>query len=94
MPGFLVEFVTPIVRVSLCHFSIRCRRDLHSFTQATKGKQKIDFFTLIEFQKWNEENNADNKWSIKYYKVRSHHCCLTCVVRSMSLHTGFGYFGR
>ncbi|KAG9050359.1 DNA topoisomerase 2 [Tulasnella sp. UAMH 9824] len=49
IPGFLVEFVTPIVRV-------------------TKGKQKIDFFTLIEFQKWNEENNSDNKWTIKYYK--------------------------
>ncbi|KAG8998298.1 DNA topoisomerase 2 [Tulasnella sp. 427] len=49
IPGFLVEFVTPIVRV-------------------TKGKQKIDFFTLIEFQRWNEENNADNKWTIKYYK--------------------------
>ncbi|KAG8951584.1 DNA topoisomerase 2 [Tulasnella sp. 424] len=49
IPGFLVEFVTPIVRV-------------------TKGKQKIDFFTLVEFLKWNEENNADGKWTIKYYK--------------------------
>ncbi|KAG8724984.1 DNA topoisomerase 2 [Ceratobasidium sp. 395] len=49
IPEFLVEFVTPIVRV-------------------TKGNQKINFFTIPEFQQWNEENNKDGKWYIKYYK--------------------------
>ncbi|CAE6368969.1 unnamed protein product [Rhizoctonia solani] len=49
IPEFLVEFVTPIVRV-------------------TKGNQKINFFTIPEFQKWNEENNKDGKWYVKYYK--------------------------
>ncbi|KAG8741551.1 DNA topoisomerase 2 [Ceratobasidium sp. 414] len=49
IPEFLVEFVTPIVRV-------------------TKGNQKINFFTIPEFQQWNEENNRDGKWYVKYYK--------------------------
>ncbi|KAG9100840.1 DNA topoisomerase 2 [Ceratobasidium sp. UAMH 11750] len=49
IPEFLVEFVTPIVRV-------------------TKGNQKINFFTVPEFQQWNEENNRDGKWYVKYYK--------------------------
>ncbi|KAF8604983.1 DNA topoisomerase II [Ceratobasidium sp. AG-I] len=49
IPEFLVEFVTPIVRV-------------------TKGNQKINFFTIPEFQQWNEENNKDGKWYVKYYK--------------------------
>ncbi|QRV90959.1 DNA topoisomerase 2 [Ceratobasidium sp. AG-Ba] len=49
IPEFLVEFVTPIVRV-------------------TKGNQKINFFTIPEYQKWAEENNKDGKWYVKYYK--------------------------
>ncbi|ELU41451.1 DNA topoisomerase 2 [Rhizoctonia solani AG-1 IA] len=36
--------------------------------QVTKGNQKINFFTIPEFQKWNEENNKDGKWYVKYYK--------------------------
>ncbi|KAG8877753.1 DNA topoisomerase 2, partial [Tulasnella sp. 332] len=36
--------------------------------RAKKGKQVKDFFTLPEFETWNEENNQDNKWSIKYFK--------------------------
>ncbi|EJD04491.1 DNA topoisomerase II [Fomitiporia mediterranea MF3/22] len=49
VPEFLVEFVTPIVRV-------------------TKGKQRIDFFTLPEFEKWQAETPDSHKWSSKYYK--------------------------
>ncbi|KAL5535074.1 TOP2 [Sanghuangporus sanghuang] len=49
IPEFLVEFVTPIVRV-------------------TKGKQRIDFFTLPEYERWLEETPDSHKWSAKYYK--------------------------
>jgi DNA topoisomerase-2 len=43
----------------------------HISIQVTKGNQKINFFTIPEFQKWNEENNKDGKWYVKYYKVSS-----------------------
>ncbi|EPQ61209.1 type II DNA topoisomerase [Gloeophyllum trabeum ATCC 11539] len=49
IPNFLVEFVTPIVRV-------------------TKGKQKIDFFTIPEYEKWLEDTPDAHKWDSKYYK--------------------------
>jgi len=50
MPEFLVEFVTPIVRV-------------------TKGNQRIDFFTIPEFEQWQEDTHDSKKWNVKYYKV-------------------------
>ena len=50
VPKFLVEFVTPIVRV-------------------TKGNQKINFFTIPEYEKWLEETPDSHKWKSKYYKV-------------------------
>ncbi|KXN89810.1 DNA topoisomerase 2 [Leucoagaricus sp. SymC.cos] len=46
---FLVEFVTPIVRI-------------------TKGKQRRDFFTLPEYEKWLSETPDAHKWDSKYYK--------------------------
>ncbi|KAJ7197086.1 type II DNA topoisomerase [Mycena rebaudengoi] len=46
---FLVEFVTPIVRV-------------------TKGKQRKDFFTVPEYEQWNEETPDAARWDVKYYK--------------------------
>ncbi|KAF8060944.1 DNA topoisomerase II [Lyophyllum atratum] len=49
LPEFLVEFVTPIVRV-------------------TKGKQRIDFFTIPEYEQWQEITPGSNKWDAKYYK--------------------------
>ncbi|OJA16788.1 hypothetical protein AZE42_03299 [Rhizopogon vesiculosus] len=49
LPNFLVEFVTPIVRV-------------------TKGKQKIDFFTIPEYEQWVEDTPDAHKWDSKYYK--------------------------
>ncbi|KAI0056765.1 type II DNA topoisomerase [Artomyces pyxidatus] len=49
LPNFLVEFVTPIVRV-------------------TKGKQRIDFFTIPEYEQWLEETPDAHKWDSKYYK--------------------------
>ncbi|KAG0298167.1 DNA topoisomerase 2 [Dissophora globulifera] len=49
IPGFLVEFITPIVK-------------------ATKGKQKMSFFTIPEYENWKEENRGAKDWKIKYYK--------------------------
>ncbi|KIJ60083.1 hypothetical protein HYDPIDRAFT_177534 [Hydnomerulius pinastri MD-312] len=49
IPNFLVEFVTPIVRVS-------------------KGKQRIDFFTIPEYEQWLENTPDAHKWDSKYYK--------------------------
>ncbi|KAH9065029.1 DNA topoisomerase II [Lactarius vividus] len=49
IPNFLVEFVTPIVRV-------------------TKGKQRIDFFTIPEYEQWLEQTPDAHKWDSKYYK--------------------------
>ncbi|KAA1475411.1 type II DNA topoisomerase [Dentipellis sp. KUC8613] len=49
LDNFLVEFVTPIVRV-------------------TKGKQRIDFFTIPEYEKWLEDTPDAHKWDSKYYK--------------------------
>ncbi|KAH7911821.1 DNA topoisomerase [Hygrophoropsis aurantiaca] len=49
IPNFLVEFVTPIVRVS-------------------KGKQRIDFFTIPEYEQWLEDTPDAHKWDSKYYK--------------------------
>ncbi|KAN0123255.1 DNA topoisomerase, type IIA-like domain containing protein [Russula decolorans] len=49
IPNFLVEFVTPIVRV-------------------TRGKQRIDFFTIPEYEQWLEETHDSHKWDSKYYK--------------------------
>ncbi|KAF9242373.1 DNA topoisomerase [Melanogaster broomeanus] len=49
IPNFLVEFVTPIVRVS-------------------KGKQRIDFFTIPEYEQWLENTADSHKWDSKYYK--------------------------
>ncbi|KAG9310318.1 DNA topoisomerase [Chiua virens] len=49
IPNFLVEFVTPIVRVS-------------------KGKQRIDFFTIPEYEQWLEKTQDAHKWDSKYYK--------------------------
>ncbi|KAG8994735.1 DNA topoisomerase 2 [Tulasnella sp. JGI-2019a] len=36
--------------------------------RAKRGKQTKDFFTLPEFETWNEANNQDGKWSVKYFK--------------------------
>ncbi|OSX67990.1 hypothetical protein POSPLADRAFT_1072653 [Postia placenta MAD-698-R-SB12] len=49
IPRFLVEFITPIVRVS-------------------KGGQKIDFYTMPEYEQWLEETPGSEKWKAKYFK--------------------------
>ncbi|THG93975.1 hypothetical protein EW026_g7395 [Hermanssonia centrifuga] len=49
LPKFLVEFVTPIVRV-------------------TKGREKINFFTIPEYEEWIQDTPDYFKWKVKYYK--------------------------
>ncbi|KAK3819863.1 MAG: DNA topoisomerase II [Benniella sp.] len=49
IPGFLTEFITPIVR-------------------ATKGNQKLNFFTIPEFEAWKEANDGGRGWTTKYFK--------------------------
>ncbi|KAF8981657.1 DNA topoisomerase 2 [Entomortierella lignicola] len=49
IPGFLVEFITPIVK-------------------ATKGREKLSFFTLPEYEAWKEAHDGARGWKIKYYK--------------------------
>ena len=36
--------------------------------KATRGKQKVSFYSMGEFDTWKEENNGGLGWSIKYYK--------------------------
>ena len=40
--------------------------------QVTKGKQRIDFFTIPEYEQWLEQTPDAHKWDSKYYKVL--HC--------------------
>ncbi|KAF9115505.1 DNA topoisomerase 2 [Mortierella sp. AM989] len=49
IPGFLVEFITPIVK-------------------ATKGREKVSFFTIPEYESWKESKDGAKGWKIKYYK--------------------------
>jgi DNA topoisomerase-2 len=36
--------------------------------KATKGKQKLSFYSIGEFDTWKESNNNGSGWSVKYYK--------------------------
>jgi DNA topoisomerase-2 len=53
IPGFLLEFITPIVRVS---------------KGKGPNRQDITFFTIPEYEAWKEENGNSAGWTIKYYK--------------------------
>ena len=67
LPEFLVEFVTPIVRV-IRTIGISIRIYLTDY-QVTKGKQRRDFFTIPEYEKWLEETPDAKKWDSKYFKA-------------------------
>lgn len=54
LPGFLMEFITPIVRV--------WKGDQKN------PKQKRDFFTMPEYEAWKLEPGHDRGWDHKYYK--------------------------
>ncbi|KAJ3239764.1 DNA topoisomerase 2 [Chytriomyces hyalinus] len=54
VPGFLLEFITPIVKA----------------TPKAKGgrKKEISFFTIPEYEQWKKENEDGKGFTIKYYK--------------------------
>lgn len=55
IPGFLLEFITPIVKVSV------------SGKRAT-GNKKLSFYTMPEFELWRDTEGRTCKWTQKYYK--------------------------
>ena len=70
IPNFLVEFVTPIARVSCCTLLLRnVFFDPHS--AGYKGQTKVNLFTTSEYEQWLEETPDTHKWDSKYYKVRN-----------------------
>lgn len=75
VPGFMVEFITPIVKVSAtCSLSSMHERIDWAFQsipctlQATKARQTKVFYTLPEYEAWRESVGSTRGWSIKYYK--------------------------
>ncbi|KAL9078962.1 MAG: hypothetical protein Q9157_002146 [Trypethelium eluteriae] len=54
LPDFLVEFITPIVKV--------WKGDIK------RPKAKFDFFTMPEYEAWKAEPEHQNGWDHKYYK--------------------------
>ena len=52
-PGFLLEFITPIVKAS---------------KGKGNNRQEVSFFTIPEYEEWRRENNGGHGWSVKYFK--------------------------
>lgn len=52
IPGFLIEFITPIVKVTI----------------SRPTKQTIQFFNMPDYEKWREEEAHKYTWKQKYYK--------------------------
>lgn len=55
IPGFLLEFITPIVKVSIK-------------SRGRAGTQKISFYSMPEFEHWRDTEGTNCRWSHKYYK--------------------------
>ena len=58
IPGFLLEFITPIVKVSKGKGNNRVEKS---------------FFTIPEYETWKETHEDGKGWTIKYYKVMCCH---------------------
>jgi len=56
MPGFLKEFVTPIVKV------------WKEGKKSDDRQHEKSFFTLHEYQAWKERTDGGKGWKVKYYK--------------------------
>lgn len=54
IPGFLLEFITPIVKVSLL--------------KGKKVAEVIPFYTMPEYEAWRDTEGKTCKWTQKYYK--------------------------
>ncbi|EMG47037.1 TOP2 DNA topoisomerase 2 [Candida maltosa Xu316] len=55
IPGFLLEFITPIVKVTIK-------------TRGTGASRVIPFYTMPEFEKWRDDEGTRCRWTHKYYK--------------------------
>ena len=55
IPGFLLEFITPIVKVT-----VKAR--------GAGGKRVIPFYTMPEFEHWRDTEGKQCRWTQKYYK--------------------------
>ncbi|KAJ3340537.1 DNA topoisomerase 2 [Gonapodya sp. JEL0774] len=53
IPGFLQEFITPIVKVT---------------KGKGRDRRQVSFFTLPEYESWREEHDGGKGWVAKYYK--------------------------
>ncbi|KAL2917037.1 DNA topoisomerase 2 [Polyrhizophydium stewartii] len=53
VPGFLLEFITPIVKAT---------------KGKDRNKREISFFTIPEYERWKEDHMHERGWVIKYYK--------------------------
>jgi DNA topoisomerase-2 len=71
IPEFLVEFVTPIVRVGIDNPYFHVNEIYNAFQVWKKKdpKKKINFFTIPEYEQWVEECPDIKSWESKYYKV-------------------------
>lgn len=54
IPGFLLEFITPIIKVTI--------------KKRGGGKEVIPFYNMPEFETWREREGGNSRWSHKYYK--------------------------
>ncbi|KAH3901440.1 DNA topoisomerase 2 SCDLUD_002934 [Saccharomycodes ludwigii] len=52
IPGFLIEFITPIIKVTI----------------TKPRKQTIQFYTIPEYETWRAEEGTTCTWKYKYYK--------------------------
>ncbi|RKP29401.1 type II DNA topoisomerase [Metschnikowia bicuspidata] len=54
-PGFLLEFVTPIVKVTIKG-------------RGTQAKRVLSFYSMPEFEQWRDTEGRQCRWTQKYYK--------------------------
>lgn len=64
---------------------MRSYRVLTSVRQVTKGREKINFFTIPEYEQWIERTTDVHRWKAKYYKVWSPCHLLICPSLTLSL---------
>lgn len=55
VPGFLLEFITPIVKVTIKG-------------RGTQNNRKVSFYSMPEFEHWRDTEGSICRWSHKYYK--------------------------
>ena len=62
LPGFLLEFITPIIKVTK-----QKRKNVNNKNKKERAESKC-FYTIPEFNNWKKVNDEGRGWTIKYYK--------------------------